>query len=508
MPEPIKQVVIVGGDPCAPAVAAFIAHSLRGTRTKIALLDDLSSHGGAASTLPVSTEFYKQLGFKEQPLIAGIGATFRLGTEHSGWLHDDRRFMQTFGEHGAPIRLLPFHQYFFKQRLAVPSLTLDDFSLAAAAALGGRFAFSSPPMRYGLQLHLQRFAHAMLSYATAAGVEHIASSAKSVALHPETGFVESVTLNSGTVVEGDLFIDCTAEQGLLIGTALDVGYEDWAEYLPCDRCIRISTNEVFDPTPMTRVVAKRDGWSRRMQMLDRAEFEFFFNHAISDDTAVARQLTKDVGAGIMAQPAFRSVAAGRRESFWYGNCVAIGRSAGNFEPLEASTTSTAHNAIMRLMKLWPHADCDPAVAAEYNRLTRLEYESIRDFIGLFYAASDRDDSEFWTHSQALKKSEKLQSRLLLFQSRGRLSWDAAESFSRDKWTSALVGLGLTPRDYDPLVDVADPKLVDQFFAEFRQEISDAVNKMPTHVEFLRQVHAASGKPSNAADTTSNPAPSR
>ena len=467
----------------------------------------MTSHGGAASTLPVSTDFYKQLQFKEPSLVAGIGATFKLGTEHSGWLRDDHRFMQTYGQHGTPIRLLPFHQYFFKQRRADPTLKLDDFSLASAAALGGRFAFSSPPMRYGLQMHLTRFADAMLSYAKGAGVEHRPSAATSATLLPESGFIASVTLNDGTVVDGDLFIDCTAEKGLLIDATLGVGYRSWAEFIPCDRCVRISTSEVFDPIPMTRVVAKRDGWSRRMQLLDRAEFEFFFNSSISGDATVAKQLAQDVGVGTSAQPAFRSVSAGRRESFWHGNCIAIGRSAGNFEPLETSTTSAAHNAIMRLMKLWPHADCDAAIAQEYNRLTSLEYDSIRDFIGLFYAASDRDDSEFWTHCRSLKTSELLQSRLALFRSRGRLSWDAAESFSRDKWTSALVGLGLLPRDYDPLVDVADPKLIEQYMTELRQVIAASVDKMPTHIDFLRDLHAASGKAANADATTSSPAPS-
>ena len=116
MSEALKRVVVVGGDPCAPAVAAYIANSLRGSDVRITLLDDMTSHGGAASTLPVSTDFYKQLQFKEPSLVAGIGATFKLGTEHSGWLRDDHRFMQTYGQHGTPIRLLPFHQYFFKQR--------------------------------------------------------------------------------------------------------------------------------------------------------------------------------------------------------------------------------------------------------------------------------------------------------------------------------------------------------------------------------------------------------
>ena len=515
MSELIKHVVIVGGDVCAPAVAACIANSLRGTGTKITLLDDMSRHGGVASTLPFSTDFYKLLHFKEQSLVAGTGATFKLGTEHSGWLRDGQSFVQSFGEHGVPIRLLPFHQYFLQRRLADVSCSIDDYSLASATALAGRFAFPADdpssiqrPVQYGLQVHSSRLSAAMLSYATAAGVEHIAAIANSACVDSDTGFVASVTVDDGSVIAGDLFIDCTGEQGLLIEKALGVDYESWSDYLPCDRCVRISSTSSQDTSPMTRVVARQHGWSRRIQLVDRAEFEYFYNSDASGDSEAATQFAADVGGGDSEQPEHRSIAAGRRESFWQGNCIAIGRSAGNLESLEVSATSRADSAVTRLVGLWPHSDCDPAVAKEYNRLTTLEYESARDFVGLFYSLSDRKNSDFWNHCKTLRTSDALKKRLDLFRSHGRVSWDAEEVMSRDNWISALFGLGCIPRACDPLVDVADPKLVDEFMAEIRQSITDTVNKMPTHIDFLREYYAASGKVANAADTTSSPAPSR
>ena len=85
MPEPLQKIVVLGGDACAPSVAAYVAHSLRGTAATVTLIDDMRQNQGVASTLPTTTAFCKQLPIDDSALVAGISATFKLATEYSGW---------------------------------------------------------------------------------------------------------------------------------------------------------------------------------------------------------------------------------------------------------------------------------------------------------------------------------------------------------------------------------------------------------------------------------------
>jgi tryptophan halogenase len=498
MPEPLKHIVVLGGDACAPSVAAYVAHSLRGTGARVTLVDDMQQNGGISSTLPRTTAFCKALPIDDSALVAGISATFKLAAEYSGWRREDLKFVHSYGTHGVPIRLLPFHQYFINARRLDDTIDFEDYSLASAAALAGRFAYpSSDPasllatLKYGLHVDTARFAMGFLRFAKSIGVEHVSSMVRDAKLDAESGFIASVTLDDGTAIIGDFFIDCSGARAFLIEEMLGVRYLDQSDTLPCNRRVSVSIDNVVDASPITRIVGKTNGWSRRVQLLERADFEYFYNSGICGDEEAATQLGRDTGA--TSKPEHRPVRNGRRAEFWRGNCVAIGRSAGELEPLGVSALSTAHGAVMRLMSIWPYSDCDPVIAREYNRLSTTEFEQSLDFVRLFYALSDRDDTDFWKHCQSLRMPETLEYRLSLFRSRGRLSWDAGDIFGRNDWLSVLLGFDFLPRDCDPLVDIADPELVGQLMAQLRDVLKETLAQMPRHDDFLSQLRKPSAR---------------
>jgi tryptophan halogenase len=57
---------------------------------------------------------------------------------------------------------------------------------------------------------------------------------------------------------------------------------------------------------------------------------------------------------------------------------------------------------------------------EYNRLTALEYERVRDFLVLHYSASSRDDTEFWRRCRSMDLPEALAYKQAASERTGRI----------------------------------------------------------------------------------------
>ena len=51
------------------------------------------------------------------------------------------------------------------------------------------------------------------------------------------GDIAAISMESGERIEGDLFVDCSGFVSLLLGKALGEPFEDWSQWLPCDRAV-------------------------------------------------------------------------------------------------------------------------------------------------------------------------------------------------------------------------------------------------------------------------------
>ena len=306
------------------------------------------------------------------------------------------------------------------------------------------------------------------------------------------GFIESVTLASGEIIAGDLFIDCSGFRGLLIEQIYHAGYDDWSNWLLCNSAVAVPCANVGPPTPYVRCTARSAGWTWRIPLQHRTGNGYVYsNKHISDDEA-ASSLLSYLDGRALADPRVLRFTAGRRKKSWIKNCVAIGLSSGFLEPLESTSIFLIQSGIMRLLSLFPDQEFSDAVIDRYNDQAAFEIERIRDFIILHFCATERDDSPFWNYVRTMELPESLRDNIRLFRDSGRFFRNAEEMFAVTSWVQVMLGQRILPQKYHPLVDRMPEEDLRKFVGDVKNVIASCVEVMPPHEAFIAR-HCAAGK---------------
>jgi tryptophan halogenase len=298
------------------------------------------------------------------------------------------------------------------------------------------------------------------------------------------GFIDAVVLQSGEKIAGDFFIDCSGIRGLLIEQTLQVGYDDWSHWLPCDSAIAVPCASAGPLLPLTRSTAHAAGWQWRIPLQHRTGNGHVYSSKFMSQDEATSILLNNLDGKLLAEPRHIPFLPGRRKKAWDRNCVAIGLSAGFFEPIESTNIHLIQTAIARLMAMFPNRGFDTADIDEYNAQVTFEYEHIRDFIILHYKATERADSPFWNYCRTMSVPETLQHRMALYRSNGRIIREGDELFAEASWLQVMHGQRVRPAGYHPFADLRSKETVNAFLGDIKSVIGKCVDAMPTHAEFI------------------------
>ncbi|WP_108473051.1 tryptophan halogenase family protein [Rhodanobacter thiooxydans] len=488
----IRRIVIVGGGTAGWMAAAALARGLQGNcRIDVVESDEIGTIGVGEATLPPIKLFNQILGIDENAFVAATQGTFKLGIEFVDWSSLGHRYFHPFGQIGMSFDAVPLHQYWLRERARGDTTPLQDYALAWVAARKGRFERPSGGRQhvqatfdYAYHFDATLYARFLRGYAEQRGVVRTEGKVVDVTLRGGDGFIESVTLAGGAVLEADLFIDCSGFRGLLIEGALKTGYESWEQWLPCDRAVAVPSAHGEAPVPYTRATAHAAGWQWRIPLQHRMGNGMVYgSRYISDDEATALLLSRLEGEAL-AEPRLLRFVTGRRRLAWNRNCVALGLAAGFMEPLESTSIHLVQSSLSRLLALFPDRDFDPLAAREFNRITHAEHERIRDFLILHYHATTRDDAPLWRDCRAMAIPDTLQYKLDQFRSCGRTVAEPLELFQNPNWLAVMIGQEVWPARYDPLVDLRTTIDAPSRLAELRQMMEQVVTTMPTQAEYI------------------------
>ena len=494
--SPLKKIVIVGGGTAGWMSAAILSRYLGPSGTSITLIESeaIETIGVGEATIPYIQNFIEMLDIDEAQFLQETKATYKLGIEFVDWGQIGDRYIHPFGEYGVPLGQLPFYHFWSRMRSTGDTNPLESYSLNIVAARAGKFirpvedqTSLASRISYAYHFDATLFGAFLRRYAEGLGAQRIEAKVVDATLEPETGHIFSVKLEDGRSVEGDFFIDCTGLRGLLIEKTLGVPFKDWSEFLPMDSAVAVQTEVIEPPKPYTIATAREAGWTWRIPLQNRVGNGHVFSSKFTDESTATDLLLKVLDAEPITEPRLIKFSTGRRESFWKGNCLALGLSSGFLEPLESTSIHLIQEGLVRFVALMPDTSFNPANAIEYNRVMGMTYDRIRDFILLHYVATRRDDTEFWRYVQNLELSDILQHRITLLNKAGHYVDYEYDLFKLDSWLAVMEGQGLGPTVYNQVADEIDAQQLTQTMAQLRHAISEITKQMPTHKQYIEKV---------------------
>src|SRR5262245_37200379 len=120
------RVAVVGGGALVWLAAAALARALRHRGLRITVVDvgDTESPVGDW-TLPSSRGMHRLLGINEGDFLRTTQATFRLGSEHTGWQGEGSGFVQAHGSLGKELHGIPFYKFLLGRHMAGDKVPTD-----------------------------------------------------------------------------------------------------------------------------------------------------------------------------------------------------------------------------------------------------------------------------------------------------------------------------------------------------------------------------------------------
>lgn len=486
MSQSVRRVVIAGGGTAGWMAAAGLAATF-GQRINITLVesDDIPTVGVGEATVPSIFTFHRLLKVTEPEFLRATMGTFKLGINFEGWKTPQTDYFHSFGDTGQGCWAAGFQHFWLRGKREGVAGDYSDYCLELQAAQRQSFnLLSDVKLNYAYHLDAGLYAKFLRSVAEKNGATRIEGKIEHVVTRSDNGFIEALMLSDGRRVEGDLFIDCTGFKGMLIEQALAAGYDDWSEYLPCNRAVALQTDATEAPRPYTRAIAHDFGWQWRIPLQHRTGNGIVFcNDYVSEDEAAATLLANVEGAH-RTEPRLIKFTTGQRQRYWVKNCVAVGLSSGFIEPMESTSIHMIQQAIMWLLLMFPKDGINDSVVEDYNQRIRREVLCIRDFIVLHYHLTERRETPFWRYLAQMPIPETLHHRLEMFKESGQVFKPQDDFFAENSWIQVMMGQGLMPSSYHPIVDNMSRDELAGFLQGVQSQVQRNLEKMVPHHAFV------------------------
>jgi tryptophan halogenase len=417
----IKKIVVLGGGSAGWMSASTLIKTYPNIDISVIESPKIPTIGVGESTLGGIRYFCEYLGINEKDFMKDTDASYKLSIKFTDFYEKNGgSFHYPFGLPNVEGCDLGLIDWMWKKALE-PNTPVADYvkSYFPAAALfdenkfsqnqHGQFDNYNPRLDAAYHFDAVKFGLWLRDkYCIPRGVVHISDTVTNITTN-DNG-IESLELESGTVVTADLFVDCTGFRSLLLGDTLQVPFKSYTDILPNDSawaCQIPYIDKSKEIEPFTNCTAIENGWCWNTPLWSRIGTGYVFstkftssenalvefkNYLMSDKMVIPRTQEQ------IDQLKFREVPfkVGIYQETFVKNVVAIGLSAAFIEPLESNGLYSVHEFLFKLMKTLQRGSITQWDRDAYNSAVRGMFQNFIEFVALHYALTIRNDTPYWS----------------------------------------------------------------------------------------------------------------
>ena len=517
----VKHIVVVGGGTAGWLAAGVLASKLKST-FQITLVESPSvpSIGVGEGSWPSLRDTLIDIGIEEKYFLTACSASFKQGSTFVNW----RKPEQTNSHHREHAYHHPFTVPVGYNELDIHSCWQayagnekyeNAFSLQAAMCEANKAPkqLSTPDyahvLNYGYHFDATALATLLHTHCTEKlnvvyKQAHIAS-----VNNDSEGYIASVTTEDGMQINGDLFIDCSGNQGILIDKHYNVPWHSIEDIMLNNRAMAVqapyvNNDDVISST--TIATAQRCGWTWDIGLQHRRGVglvysDQFTTHEQAEETLLAH-VSKRLPKENVSELNVRSLrfTPGYRKQFWVKNCLSLGMSSGFIEPLEASAIAMVELGIRMLCEAFPQNFSHMKwVEERYNRRFHYRWLRVIDFLKLHYVLSN-NDTPYWLAQRDSSTIPDSLAQLLdvwRFQSPSRLDLiENEEIFPSASYQYVLYGMGFETLPSALKIPSASVQKAQDIRQKMQQTKMAYLQGLPTNRDLLSQIIASKNKEQN------------
>lgn len=504
----IRQIVIVGGGSAGWLTAAVIAAEHRaacGSGLQVTLIEspDVQPIGVGEGTWPTMRDTLRRIGVTETDFIRECDVSFKQGSKFDGWVtgregdyyfhpfvlpqgYTETNLVAGWLQRHADVPfadLVSFQPHLCARGKAPKQIATPEYAAVA------NYAYHLDAGKFGLFLRK----HCIEQL----GVRHVLNHVACINSH-DNGDIASLQTKAHGALAGDLFVDCTGMQSLLLGQHYGIAFLSQRHVLFNDTALALQIPYADENSPIasqTLSTAQSSGWIWDIGLPARRGIGHVYSSSHTSDDAAELELRSYIertgGLKDIGTPRKLSFNPGYRRQFWHRNCVAIGLSAGFIEPLEASALALVELSAAMLSDAMPATRAAMGIVARrFNDSFTYRWERVIDFLKLHYVLTKRTDSAFWRDNvRAESIPDRLREMLALWRHLPPSRHDffrIEEVFPSASYQYVLYGMGFRPEQGIPRRS-DDADRADGFFREAAALTGKMLAALPDNRELISHI---------------------